>query len=202
MCTLCILMYIVNAVVIEQIKTRATVPIASAFWRPRQGVPPDRRRLKIEVVCQAQFARKIKTRKPGNTEQAECEGSSCLFSIVRLRLLAFLLLLGLLLVQRIMWAWRGARPNNGKRADDTQRSKRSTESTPKATGKHSQRAPWWEGLRCPQEASWADATCTTHRYNACITLIKWRRWLLKSSRLQNGERKGFERCSISGQMRP
>ena len=73
------------------------------------------------------------------------------FLIVRLLLLAFLLLLGLLLVQQIMWAWRGARPNNGKRADDTQRSKgqqrrERRQATPP-------RAPWWKVLGVSQEAT-------------------------------------------------
>ena len=74
------------------------------------------------------------------------------FLIVRLLLLAFLLLLGLLLVQRIMWAWRGARPTNGKRADDTQRSK-GQERAGRKRQEAPQRALWWEVLGVSQEAS-------------------------------------------------
>ena len=70
---------------------------------------------------------------------------------VRLLLLAFLVLLGLLIIQRIMWARIGERPDKKKRADDTQRPKgqqrrERRQATPP-------RAPWWEVLGVSQEAS-------------------------------------------------
>ena len=73
-----------------------------------------------------------------------------LYTLVRLLLVSFLLLLGLLLVQRIMWA-SGERPDKKKRADDTQRSKgqqrrERRQATP-------QRAQWWKVLGVSQEAS-------------------------------------------------
>ena len=74
-----------------------------------------------------------------------------LYILVRLLLLSFLLLLGLLLVQRIMWAFVGERSDKKKRADDTQRSKgqqrrERRQATPP-------RAPWWKVLGVSQEAS-------------------------------------------------
>jgi DnaJ-domain-containing protein 1 len=60
--------------------------------------------------------------------------------LVRLFLFAFLLLLGVLIIRRTMWALRGARPDNS--ADETQRPK----------GKQGS-APWWEVLGVSQDAS-------------------------------------------------
>ena len=73
-----------------------------------------------------------------------------LYILVRLLLVSFLLLLGLLLVQRITWV-SGEHPDKKKRADDTQRSKgqqrrERRQATPP-------RAPWWKVLGVPQEAS-------------------------------------------------
>ena len=73
-----------------------------------------------------------------------------LYILVRLLLVSSLLLLGLLLIQRIMWAWIGERPDKKKRADDTQRSKgqqrrERRQATPP-------RAPWWKVLGVSQEA--------------------------------------------------
>ena len=74
-----------------------------------------------------------------------------LYILVRLLLVSFLLLLGLLLIQRIKWAWIGERPDKKKRADDTQRSKgqqrrERRQATPP-------RAPWWKVLGVSQEAT-------------------------------------------------
>ena len=72
-----------------------------------------------------------------------------LYILVRLLLVSFLLLLGLLLIQR-MWAWIGDRPDKKKRADDTQRSKgQQRRERQQATP----RAPWWKVLGVSQEAS-------------------------------------------------
>jgi DnaJ domain len=74
-----------------------------------------------------------------------------LYILVRLLLVSFLLLLGLLLIQRIMWAWIGERPVKKWRADDTQRSKgRQRRERRQATPP---RAPWWKVLGVSQEAS-------------------------------------------------
>ena len=74
-----------------------------------------------------------------------------LYILVRLLLVSFLLLLGLLLIQRVMGAWIGERPDKKKRADDTQRSKgqqrrERRQATPP-------RAPSWKVLGVSQEAS-------------------------------------------------
>ena len=74
-----------------------------------------------------------------------------LYILVRLLLASFLLLLGLLLIQRIKWAWIGERPDKKKRADDTQRSKgqqrrERRQATPP-------RAPWWKVLGVSEEAT-------------------------------------------------
>jgi hypothetical protein len=110
-----------------------------------------------------------------------------LYILVRLLLVSFLLLLGLLLIQRIMGAWIGERPDKKKRADDTQRSKgqqrrERRQATPP-------RAPWWKVLGVSQEASLEEINQHYRQECACTTLIKWRGWRLKSSRLQNGERR-------------
>ena len=74
-----------------------------------------------------------------------------LYILVRLLLVSFLLLLGLLLIQRIMGAWIGERPDKKKRADDTQRSKgQQRRERPQATPP---RAPWWKVLGVSQEAT-------------------------------------------------
>ena len=74
-----------------------------------------------------------------------------LYILVRLLLVSFLLLLGLLLIQRIMGAWIGERPDKKKRADDTQRSKgqqrrERRQATPP-------RAQWWKVLGVSEEAT-------------------------------------------------
>ena len=74
-----------------------------------------------------------------------------LYILVRLLLVSFLLLLGLLLIQR-MWAWIGDRPDKKKRAGDTQRSKGQQRARRKRQ-EAPQRAPWWEVLGVSQEAS-------------------------------------------------
>jgi DnaJ-domain-containing protein 1 len=66
--------------------------------------------------------------------------------LVRLLLVAFLLLLGVLLIRRTMWALRGARPDNSA-ADETQRPKGQQGS-----------APWWEVLGVSQDASLEEIT--------------------------------------------
>ena len=74
-----------------------------------------------------------------------------LYILVRLLLVSFLLLLGLLLIQRIMSASVGERPDKKKRADNAQRSKdRQRRETRQATPR---RAPWWKVLGVSQEAT-------------------------------------------------
>ena len=73
-----------------------------------------------------------------------------LYILVRLLLVSFLLLLGLLLVQRITWA-NGEHSDKKKRADNTQRSKgRQRRERRQATPP---RAPWWKVLGVSQEAT-------------------------------------------------
>ena len=73
-----------------------------------------------------------------------------LYILVRLLLVAFLLLLGLLLVQRIIWAF-GERYDKKKRANDTQRSKgqQKREKRPATPP----RAQWWKVLGVSEEAT-------------------------------------------------
>jgi hypothetical protein len=72
-----------------------------------------------------------------------------LYILVRLLLVSFLLLLGLLLIQR-MWAWIGDRPDKKKRAGDTQRFKGQQR---RERQRPTPRAPWWKVLGVSQEAS-------------------------------------------------